>query len=395
MITECKANSIQCFISNTFLSVNSYSGYGNFFYDLPNFILSTLIIFFLCKKYKIPQVFFCILILHMTLPLFLNGVIFPPDYMEDQFRYFNGAVQFRSANLYFEESITVYFASLLLALVPVPFLFSVVSIGIINKNLFAFLFIYLYKKNLLTRWSAWFYLLYPSFALYSGLALRDTLIFLFMIIPSFMLIKNRIFLAFILALPLFILKFPIAPILYLTFIGYLFCMKKIDVFSKKRLVFYFMCLFSIYIIVAPAVLDALNLYRMAMYFEDNGTTDGIVMLTGLYDLTLNIINGLGSAFLSPSPLNSSGFQFIQSIENIFIFAFLIGIVFKNFNQHTQGRLLFWLVSFLAIISIYSLVVFNLGTFSRYKFPMIAWFVILVSYEIKRTEHPTKPESVKK
>jgi len=386
MISECNLNTIQCSLSNIFLSATDYTGVGYIFYDLPNLAFTALIIIYLSNKYKIPQIFLLALLCHLLLPVLLNGVIFPPEYMEDQFRYWNSAVQFRSLNFFHDESITVYFASIFLALVPVPFLFSVISIGIINKLIFALTFIYLYKEKFLNKWSSWFFLLYPSFALYSGLALRDTLVLFFMIIPTYMLIKNKYFYAFLLAMPLFILKFPIAPILYMTFIGYIFCLNQKGVFRRKRLLIYLLSTFTIYIIVAPLVLDSLNLYRAAMYWDDTGTLDGLTPMTGIVDLTSNIIGGLGSAFLSPSPLSSSGFQFIQSIENIFIFGALLIVIYLNFNSRTYGRLIFWFVSFLAIISIYSLVVFNLGTFSRYKFPMIAWFVLIMLYELRRTNN---------
>ena len=136
MITACNINNLQCNLSYFFLSVSDYSGTPNPLYDLNNALIAVLITTYLSLKYKIPKIFLIILILHIFIPFFLNGFLFTPEYMPDQFRYWNAVIQFRSLNFNFEESITVYTAGLLLSLVPIPFIFSLISIGIMNKLIF-------------------------------------------------------------------------------------------------------------------------------------------------------------------------------------------------------------------------------------------------------------------
>ena len=386
MISACKADSIQCNLSNTFFSISDFTGMGPFFYELNNLLFVSLITFYFGIKHRIPKIFLVIMLFHFILPFLLNGLMFSPDYMPDQYRYWNGVVQFRSLNFDFEESITVYFASLLLSLVPVPFIFSLMSVGLINKLIFSLTFIYLYKIKFLNRISAWFYIFYPSFALYSGLALRDTLILFFMVMSSAMLLKRFYIKSMLFTLPLLILKFPIAPILFITHAGYIFCIKNKNIFSRKRFLLYLFSLLCLYLIISPILIEPINIYRMALYFEDMNTLNGYSSINSLSSLSAEIIYGLNSAFFSPNPLSSSGFQFIQSIENIFIFIFLFTILLIHKNNNNIGRLIFWIISFLIIISIYSLVVFNLGTFSRYKYPMVAWFVIIVTYEIYRSSN---------
>jgi hypothetical protein len=43
------------------------------------------------------------------------------------------------------------------------------------------LFFWLHQKRVFTKFSTWFFLLYPSMALYTGLSLRDTFIMAFMV----------------------------------------------------------------------------------------------------------------------------------------------------------------------------------------------------------------------
>ena len=65
------------------------------------------------------------------------------------------------------------FASYLLSLIPTPNVLTTRSLGFANKVLFIILFSYLYKKKIFTNFTAYFFLAYPSFALYSGIALQS------------------------------------------------------------------------------------------------------------------------------------------------------------------------------------------------------------------------------
>ena len=65
------------------------------------------------------------------------------------------------------------FTSYLLSLIPMPNIMTTRSLGFANKIIFIILFSYLYKKQILTNFTAYIFLIYPSFALYSGIALKE------------------------------------------------------------------------------------------------------------------------------------------------------------------------------------------------------------------------------
>src|SRR5690606_20994867 len=113
-------------------------------------------------------------------------VLFSAPYMPDQVKYWLAVNQIRSGEVGFFEALSdpgnVLLASAFFSVLPFPAPFSVISLGFHNTFLYIILFFILYKKNIFTNLSIWFYLLFPSLALYTGLSLRETLIFFFMVL---------------------------------------------------------------------------------------------------------------------------------------------------------------------------------------------------------------------
>ena len=141
-------------------------------------------------------------------PFFLNEVLFPASYMPDQFQYYNVSKGIRSFALdSFSESPTVENASWMLALIPLPYIETIQSLGFFNRFLVTILIIWLYSSKNLRGWPLLFMVFYPSLLLYSSLALRDSLVLIFMILSVMFFIENRKLLAVIAAFPLLFFKF--------------------------------------------------------------------------------------------------------------------------------------------------------------------------------------------
>lgn len=134
----------------------------SFFYDLPNFLVCILVVVIASNIAKLPRNYTLILLAHCFVPFILNDVIFPTNYMPDQFRYIAAVMEIRSGENVTELASTVENASWMLAFIPLPFIETVQSLGFFNKFIYILMFIFLYKQGVLNRFSVYFLLLYPS-----------------------------------------------------------------------------------------------------------------------------------------------------------------------------------------------------------------------------------------
>lgn len=152
--------------------------------------------------------------------------------------------------------------------------------------------------------------------------------------------------------------------------------------------FVMIMIISFVIIVSyPISIPLINNYRMAMYIEDGGNaTDNINMISGISDF---MITGLSSGFyflLKPFPWESSSFlQLFQSLENIFIFVFMVKVTKKAF-KYDPKQVIFWVLFLILSMSIYGLVVFNFGTSARYRYPFIVIYIIFINYTCKKVSY---------
>ena len=85
--------------------------------------------------------------------------------------------------------------------------------------------------------------------------------------------------------------------------------------------------------------------------------------------------------MKPLPWDAiNSLQAIQSIENMFVLIFLIiftSLAYKKSVLITNKWLLFLIFS----LTIYGLVIVNIGTSARYRYPFILTYVIGLSYEL--------------
>lgn len=177
--------------------------------------------------------------------------------------------------------------------------------------------------DIFTKLSVWFYLLFPSAALYSALSLRETLIFLFMTLAVLYARKSNILLTIVFLIPVYMIKFQnffiLAPIVLIYFI---FRVSKYGMRLGKALLISLISLASL-LLSAPIAIPLINKFRVSMFVEDGGNIEDVQLITGALDF---VIQGVfsGIYFLSkPLIWEAQGFlPLIQSIENAFVLFFL-------------------------------------------------------------------------
>ena len=180
----------------------------SFIYDIIN-LEFVLVILLLILSYLRLDIFKSSLIfIHLLVIFLLNDVLFEPNYWPDQIRYLKYTLQIRESayntiGVFGDYGARIGFPSTIYAFSPLPFINSVQSLAMINFLLYLLSFVYLRKKRVSSNSVDFFFLLYPSFLLYSSLALRGTLVTLFMILSLYFLIvegKRLIALIFLLLL---------------------------------------------------------------------------------------------------------------------------------------------------------------------------------------------------
>jgi len=350
------------------------------FYDLPNFLICALFILFFGRLYRLPSVVQLVLVLHSLLPFFLNGVVFPYSYMPDTFKYWQHFNEIRAGDLTFFSAFgsgTVETASAFFAVMPFPFAVTPLSLGFFNTLLFIALFMWLYKKGVFTNVSMWFFLLYPSLALYTALGLRDTFILVFMVVAVQWAREGRWLAIWLPLALLFIIKFQnffiLAPVLVIYLV---FGIRRTGVSVNKGLLTLAVGVAGL-IGISPIALPLINHFRAAMFVEDGGSAGQVELINGPGEF---VMEGLTSGLyflLKPFPWEASNvLQLVQSTENLLIGAFLV-VLIRAAWKRVPKKLIFWLLFIAFAFSIYGLVVFNYGTAVRYRYPFVIIFVIFV------------------
>jgi len=361
--------------------IYNYGFLGIRLFELPSLFICLLLIMILGYKFKAAIRYQFILILHCFLPFVLNDVLFSVSYMPDQLVYWAGVNEIRNGDLSFYEAFSsgknTLQASAFLSILPFPTPVSPISLGFYNTFIYIALFFILYVKNFFTKVSLWFYLLFPSMALYTALSLRETLILFFMILALVYARESKIFRSIICMIPIYLIKFQnfyiVGPIMLLYFV---FNVASKGMSITKAFIIGVIGLTSL-LAAAPIALPLINRFRVAMFVEDGGDRNNIELISGVADF---VYQGLTSGFYflsKPFPWEAiSALQLIQSLENVFI----LGILFLITRQAWKlkpDKLAFWLLFLAFSMSIYGLVVFNYGTAVRYRYPFIIIYVLFV------------------
>tara|TARA_B100002019_G_C21274389_1_gene604389 strand:- start:4237 stop:5343 length:1107 start_codon:yes stop_codon:yes gene_type:complete len=352
-----------------------------FFYDIPNLLAIIIVVSVSFRIGLIPLWLSFFLILFSFTPFFLNDVLFPAAYMPDQFQYFEATQRLRDFN--FEpidnNNLKINVSNWLLATIPLPYIETIKSLGFFNRLIATILIIWLYSSKNLRGWPLLLILFYPSFLLYSSLALRDTLVLVFMIFAVILYIEKRMLMALLVSLPLAIIKFQNFFLVITYFVIHSY-------FTKGSLIYKYryILLVMILAVLVPFILtiiEYVDYYRYALFIEDGGRSSSYVQIKTFGEFTVAALQSAPYFLMKPLPWEADSFlQIIQSFENFLILIFLIFIFLKAYKVD-KSIALKWFVYLLAAFSIYGLVIYNFGTAVRYKFPFIMIIVIGIAYEL--------------
>lgn len=352
----------------------------NFLFDLPNFLV-ILLFLFLCYVVKlVPSWLALTLGVLSASPFFINDVIFPATYMPDQFRYLNVVQHLRSFDLNHGEFTTVKWAGWMLTFFPLPLVETIKSLGFFNRFAVSALIVWLYAYKNIRGWPIVFMLFYPSFILYTSVSLRDALIVCLMISAVFTYIDRKIFLFVIWFCLLYLTKFQNAFFLLV----FIFLHEGLSDIRKNyiRSLFLLGAALSIVYYFQSALIDKINVYRLAMFIEDGGNPVDLNQFLTLFDLAFGSLKFAINFHLKPLPWQAeNAFQIVQSIENILLFAILLILYVNAFKRNFMIFIKYFIFLILSF-AVYESVVFNYGTAARYKFPFITIVVLGVYYELK-------------
>ncbi|MGP4951611.1 hypothetical protein ACTXGO_05455 [Psychrobacter sp. T6-1] len=309
--------------------------------------------------------------------------------MPDQLKYWTSVNAIRSGEISIVEAFSsgsnVLEASTFFAVMPFPTPVSPISLGFYNTFIYIILFFILYAKNIFTKVSLWFYLLFPSLALYTALSLRETLILFFMILAVVYARESKLIKSILCMVPIYFIKFQnfyiVGPVVLLYF---LFDVAKKGMGLKKALVIGVIALMSL-MASAPIALPLVNKFRVSMFVEDGGDPNNIQLISGVGDFVIQGITS-GFYFLSkPFIWEARGLlPFIQSFENLFILIILF-LITRQAWKKSPDRLAFWLLFMALSMSVYGLVVFNYGTAVRYRYGFVVMYVLFVCVDCNITK----------
>ncbi|OFW81462.1 MAG: hypothetical protein A2W44_12420 [Acinetobacter sp. RIFCSPHIGHO2_12_41_5] len=351
-------------------------------YDLPNYMFCIVFILVLSIIFRPPIYMTCLLVLSCFVPFFLNDVLFPTEYMPDQFRYFDMVRSVRHMDLYnVDHSANVRFASWFISLIPLPFVETVRAIGFFSKFLYLCLVFFLYTRGVLNLCTLVFLMLYPSLVLYTSLALRDGLIFFFMMFGFYFLVQGRFWLSLIISLPLFFIKFQNFFIqLVFIFMYFGFDVRRSGL-SLQRVVLMFLAAGCFLVLLAPYLLPYVNKYRVAMWREDGGDVSDIMEISSALDFLITGLSGGFSFLVKPYPWQTTNaVQLIQSVENVVLLMFVAWLTLRCFC-YDRRRTVFWIIYLFSAAAIYGIVVSNYGAAARYRFPFVVSYVVFVVYDV--------------
>jgi hypothetical protein len=374
----------------------------NFIYDIIN-LEFVVVVSFLAVAYYLRSEPLKVLLLfgHILVIFFLNDVLFSPTYFGDQLRQVDATKLIRgewfdTGEAFGKHGSKMGFASLIYAAIPLPFINSVQSLAMINFLIFVIILVFIKRNNISSNSVDYFYLLFPSLLLYSSLALRDTLVLLFMIIGLYViLIREKILLGLLLSSPIIIFKFQnylmvIAAIL-------LFYYLKNAGGLRYGVTAFFIIIAAFIPEKVPVVAqlyERLETWRLALFYDQymyNWQYIKEMNIDALYEplgtgliLLYQIVKYFFYMLLKPLPWECDNpFQFIQSAENLVIFGMIIWINRKKvFNEKIREKILFLNCLLFVSMTINGLVVFNFGSAVRYKFPFVVVYFVFFLYFIR-------------
>ncbi len=279
----------------------------------------------------------------------------------------------------------------LYSIIPLPFSESQISFALLNKFLFVMLIGYLIHKKALTNNLALIFILLPSCIIWTSVALRDTLVLSVMCLIVLFLIEHKLILTFFFLLVLALIKtqnFYMMSVITLFYVAFFYNRENI----YRRYFVYFVILFAFIIFSSnfDKILEYFNEVRKAFYsfdhpLEPEGFKELVININMLPEI---IFRGFVFYFNPAIWKADTVAKMLISLESLFFLLYTYSI-YKNSNKKGKNIVIFWVVSLFFCLSIYGLLVENVGTAARWKFPFILTFILAISYNINKDKRKNK------
>jgi hypothetical protein len=357
----------------------------NFLHFIPDIINSLLILsclLYFCAKYNIKKNSIIILSFLLFTP-FLFYFLFPYDYFPDQSKYAD--IIYNTRNLSFFKFISfsylnftsfsydkfinflldsrVEFSSFIYAFFPLPFVSTIISVGLINKGILYSVILYFYNKKKYFLINLLLFL--PSMILFSSVALREVLVISVGIIFSYIFFEKKKYSISLLFFVVLLMIKPHFTILYLIVcISYYIFFIKLNLKLINQTSFNWLLLLVILLMTSSLFFQEILIkFRNGFFLEEFGyalirRNETITLFTTLNSLIQ----------FSLSPFLSKEFSFLMIvifIENLFLL-YVIIILLNKIYKENQCKAIFWTLALLFLFTIFGFVIFNAGTVWRYK-----------------------------
>ena len=350
-----------------------------FVFDLITFFIGFLLLIYILNVKKVKGKLNYIFIISFFSPLFLNNFLFDWTYFLDQSKYLFIAQSIRNLNFDLIKDINsaLLLPGTIYSLFPTPVIYSFSTISIIARFLFLIVLIFVHKKYLKDKVVLFFLLFCPSIILYTSIGLRETFLFSFLILIFFYLEKHKINYVLILVSLLTLTKPEFGFMIILSLLGYyLYFFNKKNYFKLISL----LLVPVIFILFSDNILEYINKRYAGYYHEEFSIFPKIY--ENFFDLFITLPNAFLQFMVSPLFQITNFFRFFQSIENLFIYIYLL-LYFKLCFTKNKLKTLYWFIILFLNLSIYSIVVINPGSIARYKITLFLFIILSLKHFTKK------------
>jgi hypothetical protein len=373
--------------------------------ESTNLIFCCLVValFFFAKKLSLNELFFWIFL--FILAFLINIVVnYNPSYFPDVGGYLRCIRDLRDNFQMDEEGCQIIVSgsssqgglsipsikrglpAIIFTFIPMPSIATYSAIGMINKML-AF-FVYLFLKPLLKNKDNVLLLclifLLPTFLLYSSIGLRDNLIFVVMIFLLFFLLQNKFLLSTISLLILMGIKSQNGVIFIIPYIG-------VFIFGANKSMKGFLALAAFTLIglllIQDTVVSTINFFVLALVMENQGTE--VLKSINPYNSIFSIMLYAPLEFLIGlvRPMPNGAFAavfFLDSLVQLFLITYLVSTNRETLFKSPEFFLV--LMTFFMGLVLNSMVIDNDNTFIRYKYTFYYCFLIYL-ISVNKTKIP--------
>ena len=341
-----------------------------------------MLFFFYCLKYRINSRYFYILSIFLLFPFFLYW-LWDWTFLPDQNKYASRIYEIRNLN-YNNINLSLSFfkvelSSLLMALFPLPFVNTIVSVSLINRCLISFLILIFLKNKKLSISTTAILLFSPSIIVMSSVALRDTITFIFGLLFVYYFFNKKNFYKSLFFLILLILTKPhfALIILFISFFYYLLFFLKKKFLLKVTLISTLFFILSYHI--DQIFFKILTLKKNFDSEEFNYKSYYVLNLDDNIFEFSTIFNNFLKFFFSPILTNSISFiAILIFVESLILFSILIFYLFKIFTK-SKLKAIYLIFCFFLVFILLSIIVNNAGTLWRYKVNFLIIFVFIVNF----------------